>query len=226
MDTMKNTQKSALLSQNAVAGPFEVRHFPESPNTSVFQSPRSSADSSATVPSPPSGHAPATNASSHRPGCPADGARSLSGPGTVSHSMPRQAITGASSDGSSPDFRETRRQLKQRIIAAFHSLLAVNDSGRKWQGTMTDLMELTHEAWLAERYLDRTGRPLAFKVMARHVCRVLHCRVVPNPYTFVEKSRTRKGTLIEPILDRYTRLVIQYRLQNPMLMEMPLRKRL
>ena len=146
----------------------------------------------------------------------------VAGPAMVRHFPSDPIIVCCAPD--STIFREKRRQLKARIISVFHTLLEVGDSGRRWEGTMTDLMELTHEAWLAERYLDRSGRPLPFKTMALRVCRALHCREVPNPYTFVEKSRNRKCVLIEPILDRYTRLMMQYKLQNPMMMEMPLRK--
>ena len=125
-----------------------------------------------------------------------------------------------SGDERKEALRAARRKVRDSIATVFRYLMTVDDSPRYWTGTMTDLMELTHDIWESERFYDRSGRPLTFRVMARHICRVLHCRVVPNPYTFVEKSRQRKGVTIEPILDRYAHLALDYRLQNPMMMEL------
>lgn len=119
-----------------------------------------------------------------------------------------------------PDRRETRRKLKNCIIATFHEIMKLDASyGLKWRGTILDLMELTHLAWESDNFFDRHGRLLAFNVMAAHVCRVMHCNVVRNPYTSVERARQRKGVRALPILDRYTDLAIEYRLKNPMMLE-------
>lgn len=130
----------------------------------------------------------------------------------------------SSTDLSKLRFREARQKVKNLLIETFNELMSHSSSNRYWAGTMTDLMELTHEIWLSSHFDDGTGRQISFRKMAAHVCRVLNCRNIPNPYTFVEKSRHRKCVLIEPILDRYTRLALAAHLKNPMYMEMKFRR--
>lgn len=116
-------------------------------------------------------------------------------------------------------FQARRKMVMEMIVSLYRDMLAVHDTRRRWIGTMTDLMELTHEAWQSDLFVDSHGRRLSFKAMAAHVCHVLHRHKVVNPYSYVEKSRRRKVST-EPILDRYTHLAIDYRLKNPMYMEM------
>lgn len=168
MNIKKNTEKRLLSVETAaVAGPKEVRHFPEE---------------------------------------------------VVGNKNDENVEMAGGGSSSEPPFDEKRQKVMTVLVKYYRHLLTNPDGGRHWIGTMTDLMELTHDVWKADHFVDRQGRQLSFKAMAAHICRVLHCRHLPNPYIFVEKSRYRKGTM-EPILDRYTHLAIDYRLQNPMCME-------
>lgn len=71
--------------------------------------------------------------------------------------------------------REQRRQAKEKMVAQFAELLDRSpDENLYWMETKTDLIDLSHEAYMSEKLLDGQGRPYGFDRIVERACAVLH----------------------------------------------------
>lgn len=124
-------------------------------------------------------------------------------------------------DLSASELRDERQKLMNRIVDLFNRIMLLPyPTTYYWHGTLSDLIELTHNAWLTGEFTDSQGRPLTFSAMAANVCRLLHCRHVASPYALVDRAKNRKGVRGMPVIDRYIKLVVEGHLQNPMYLDL------
>lgn len=115
--------------------------------------------------------------------------------------------------------RALRRQAREDIIGVFKVIMKSTPSaGYLWRGTLTDLMELTHIAWLSGAFTDGAGRMVTFRDMAAHVCEVLHRTMRTRPYNLVRNAGLRLGIRSGSVFDRYVLLMMQGT-KNPMLLD-------
>lgn len=124
-------------------------------------------------------------------------------------------------DLSTEELRTFKKHLLDEIVDLLKNLM--NEPGYygvSWCGTLTDLAELVHEAWLTGSFFDSHGRPLYFRTMLDHICKVLNCRHVTNPYRLVQRAGERKNVYAMPVMDRYVKLIVEYHLKNPMTLDM------
>lgn len=125
------------------------------------------------------------------------------------------------SDLTKEQYNKVRREMKRQIMDAFTELMtAAGKPHGVWKGTMTDLMDLTHTAWLSGEFCDASGIPYSFRDMATHVCTIFNRRAPRNPYTFVEKSKQRKGQRNLPVLDRYIKVYVEMKIPSPIKLDL------
>lgn len=126
-------------------------------------------------------------------------------------------------DTSKFSAKEIGKQVREVIVSNFKIILQSSAStGYQWCGTMTDLMELTHIAWLSGDFRLGDGRQMQFCQMTVKVCRVLHCNVSNNPYNLVRKAAIRKGVKSTSVMERYI-ILTSKGLKNPMLLDIKFR---
>lgn len=125
------------------------------------------------------------------------------------------------SDLTKEELQEERSKLLKLLCKLYQEkLMPLGSSSRyHWQGTLTDLVELTHSVWLVGNFTDQCGRPITFSAMVRHVCLVLHCTPPAHPNVFVYQAKNRKGVRGLPVIERYVKLNVEGRLRNPMWMD-------
>lgn len=123
-------------------------------------------------------------------------------------------------DLTSEERRVFRRKLKDIIIKEFSYLAGSDESIFYWAGAMSDLMELTHVAWLTGEIADSKGNPVSFRDLAFHVADVLGCHCPKNPYSLAERCRMRKSVKRLPIMDRYLKLMVECGVKNPLSLDM------
>lgn len=121
------------------------------------------------------------------------------------------------SELSPEELKTERGMLIRDLCKTFHKIMILDGSSHyRWRGTLIDLMELTHSVWLTGEFSGKDGRPLSFITMAKHVCQVMHRREVANPFVLVNHATKRKGVRGMSVIDRYTKLRVQYLTEFPM----------
>ncbi len=110
------------------------------------------------------------------------------------------------------------REARKRMTAEFAELLAIApESGSRWAGTTSDLMEAAHVAYSDASLRDGLGCPRTFKEIVAAVCRSLHVRPPRNPRSLAGRAARRKGVRREPLIDRYCRLTAGDTARRPLL---------
>ena len=82
--------------------------------------------------------------------------------------------------------------------------------------TKTDLIDLSHEAYMSEKLLDGQGRPYGFDRIVERACAVLHVVKPANPYSMAFNARNRKGIRQPSLFSRYCWLMFSRKSANPL----------
>ena len=113
--------------------------------------------------------------------------------------------------------REQRWQAKEKMVAQFAELLDRSpDENLYWMETKTDLIDLSHEAYMSEKLLDGQGRPYGFDRIVERACAVLHVVKPANPYSMAFNARNRKGIRQPSLFSRYCWLMFSRKSANPL----------
>ncbi len=106
------------------------------------------------------------------------------------------------------DKRQLLREAETRMTEEVASLLKQNEKEQlHWRGTMTDLMEALHTAFLTQQLRDGMGQPYSFRALVSNACRLLHLRVPSNPYEYATRGKSRKGQVNISYMERYQYLL-------------------
>lgn len=81
-----------------------------------------------------------------------------------------------------------RREVTTRVADILR-----NPGRYRWGGTMSDLLELVHGAYVTGAVTDDEGFQLPFAILARRVFEALSLRPVSNPYARARRAEERKG---------------------------------
>lgn len=111
---------------------------------------------------------------------------------------------GASS--ANTDKTQHAREARERLTDEFAALLALSpDSGARWKGSVTDLMEITHIAYMQGSVYAADGAPCTFMGLAVEVCAIAHVKTPCNPRACAHQAGLRKGVRRGTFFDRYLR---------------------
>ena len=98
------------------------------------------------------------------------------------------------------------REARDRLTAEFVDLLmTAPGAGVRWTGTVTDLMEVAHIAYLQGTVCAADGASCTFRQLVERACSVLNVKVPCNPQTCARRASMRKGVRNSPFIDRYVR---------------------
>ena len=113
--------------------------------------------------------------------------------------------------------REQRQRAMELMASQFCELLGRSPrENLYWQGSVTDLMDLSHEVYLSERLVDSHGRPYGFRRIVELACQVLHVVTTCNPYSMAFNARNRKGVRQTSFFSRYCWLMFKSHTPNPL----------
>lgn len=109
------------------------------------------------------------------------------------------------------------REARQRLSEEFAGLLEISpDEGAVWEGSMSDLMEITHIAYLSGMIADSRGRMCTFDTLASRVCLCMNRRKPTNPRGCAHRAEQRKGVRETMFIERYRRMVFDMEVSKPL----------
>lgn len=96
------------------------------------------------------------------------------------------------------------REARERLTEEFIDMLRMSpDDGVKWTGTMRDLMEAAHVAYIYGTLCDAEGTACTFRALAARACSVLHVAMPRHPSAVAYQGEQRKGVRRRPFIERY-----------------------
>lgn len=109
------------------------------------------------------------------------------------------------------------REARERITEEFAALLRLDPGdGARWGGTVTDLMEATHIAYMQGTICDSDGNTCTFAQLVAGICDALHVRRPRNPSGCAYQAARRKGVRSDALIDRYMRQIFQSAVERPL----------
>lgn len=113
--------------------------------------------------------------------------------------------------------KEQRDCARDMMARQFAELLACSpDENLYWNGSITDLMDLSHSVYMTEKLVDGQGRPSDFRSIVKRACDVLHVPVPSNPYSMAFNARNRKGVRQTSMFSRYCWLMYVRQSRRPL----------
>ena len=104
---------------------------------------------------------------------------------------------------------ERERQMRlarERLTEEFVELLSIDpEDGTCWTGTVADLVEVAHIAYVQGTVCGGHGTACTFRELVNRACAVLHVKVPRNPRACVYQAARRKGIRSSPYIERYAR---------------------
>ena len=98
------------------------------------------------------------------------------------------------------------KMARERLTAEFVELLAKSpEDGVRWKGTVTDLVEVAHIAYMQGTVCGIQGSACTFRELVARVCSVLHVKMPHNPQACAYQAAQRKGVRCSPYIERYAR---------------------
>ena len=112
-----------------------------------------------------------------------------------------------SGDHQEQTMRTQRMKMaREWLTAEFVELLAISpEDGARWTGTVTDLVEIAHIAYMQGTVCGVHGSACTFRELVTRVCSVLHVKVPHNPQACAYQAAQRKGVRSSPYIERYAR---------------------
>lgn len=98
------------------------------------------------------------------------------------------------------------KMARERLTAEFVELLGKSpEDGVRWKGTVTDLVEVAHIAYMQGTVCGIQGSACTFRELVARVCSVLHVKMPHNPQACAYQAAQRKGVRCSPYIERYAR---------------------
>lgn len=121
--------------------------------------------------------------------------------------------------GGQQDTMKTQevKEARERLTEEFVELLSRSPAaGVRWTGTVRDLMEAAHVAYVNGTVCDAEGCVCTFRALAERACEVLHVSMPRNPSAVAYQGERRKGVRRKPFLERYAVLMFRYDVERPL----------
>lgn len=110
------------------------------------------------------------------------------------------------------------REAKARLAEEFGNLLKqAPGSNARWEGTVADLVEAAHIAYMQGAVYDAQGRLCTFTQIVSRACSALRMPVPKNPRRTAYQACRRKGIRQEPLIARYCRMMYEMEMERPLL---------
>ena len=120
---------------------------------------------------------------------------------------------------------QEEKNVSKHLVAEVSTLLQTSPERVKaWRGTMLDLMEAVHEAYVTGKLLDERGNPQRFNAMVRQACLCIGRKPIRNGGSAAAAARRRKGLRALPFMTRYTYLLYKNPQATPLLDLLELRE--
>lgn len=112
---------------------------------------------------------------------------------------------------------QQEKEARTRLTEEFVELLRLrSEDGVRWTGTMMDLMEVTHIAYIQGALHDENGRTSSFYSAARRICDKLQVTPPANPHSYARRAELRKGIRENTFIERYKWLMFKEGVERPL----------
>ena len=116
---------------------------------------------------------------------------------------------------------------KKQLIDEFTSLLTADmHEPMKWKYTMTDLMEVTHMAFLSNQMVEDDGTNCTFLSLVRRVCTLFNMKMPSNPSSYVNRAQNRKNVRARSFFDLYCWQLYEQHIDYPLFVSLNISPRL
>lgn len=96
------------------------------------------------------------------------------------------------------------KEARERLTEEFVELLQLSpEDGTRWTGTVTDLVEVVHIAYMQGTVCCDDGAACTFRQLVNTACAILHVKPPCNPRGCAYQAEQRKGVRCRTFLERY-----------------------